>query len=93
MCTFVNSNLMMNKYMKRGLVLLIAGIALILLGYYLKDTELMKYGWAMIVGYLLFGIGVLYILYSLIRKIDRSAILEERALEHEKQEHEHDVKK
>jgi hypothetical protein len=70
---------MMNKYMKRGLALLAAGIALIFLGYYLKDTELMKYGWAMIIGYLFFGIGVLYVLYSLIRKIDRNAILEERA--------------
>ena len=79
--------------MKRGLALLVVGIALILLGYYLKDTELMKYGWAMIIGYVLFGVGVLYILYSLIRKIDRSAILEERALEHEKEAQEHGMKK
>jgi len=82
----------MNKYMKRGLGLLIAGIGLILLGYYLKDTEIMKYGWAMIIGYLLFGIGVLYILYSLIRKIDRSALLEERAIEQEKEEHDHETR-
>ena len=81
----------MNKYMKRGLALLIAGIGLILLGYYLKDTEIMKYGWAMIIGYLLFGIGVLYIFYSLIRKIDRSALLEERAIEQEKEENGHEV--
>lgn len=70
---------MMNKYLKRGIIFFIAGIGLILLGYYLKDTELMKYGWAMIIGYLAFGAGVLYILYSLIRKIERRSILEERA--------------
>ncbi len=69
----------MNKYLKRGIIFFIAGIGLILLGYYLKDTELMKYGWAMIIGYLAFGAGVLYILYSLIRKIERRSILEERA--------------
>ena len=76
----------MNKYMKRGFLLVIAGVALILLGYYLKDTEVMKYGWAMIIGYLFFGAGVLYIVYSLIRKIDRSALLEERAEKEEEEE-------
>ena len=75
---------MINKYMKRGLLLSLAGIALILFGYYLKDTELMKYGWAMIIGYIGFGVGFLYIVYSLIRKIDRRAILEERAEEAER---------
>ena len=70
---------MINKYLKRGLLLSIAGIALILFGYYLKDTEMMKYGWAMIIGYIAFGLGFLYIVYSLIRKIDRRAILEERS--------------
>ena len=78
----------MNKFMRRGLLLFVAGVALILFGYYLKDTELMKYGWAMIIGYLAFGAGVLYIIYSLIRKIDRSAILEERAEEAERIENE-----
>ena len=77
---------MINKYMKRGLLLLLAGIALILFGYYLKDTELMKYGWAMIIGYIAFGLGFLYILYSLIRKIDRRAIMQGRADEADKEE-------
>ena len=72
---------MINKYMKRGLWLFLAGIGLIILGYYLKDTELMKYGWAMIIGYLAFGAGVLYIIYSMIRKIERRSILKERAEE------------
>ena len=72
--------------MKRGLWLFIAGVALILFGYYLKDTELFKYGWAMIIGYIGFGAGVLYILYSLIRKIDRRALMQERADEADKEE-------
>ena len=72
---------MRNKYMKRGLALFAAGVALILLGYYLKDTELMKYGWAMIIGYLAFGVGVLYIVYSLMRKIERRSLLNDRAEE------------
>lgn len=72
--------------MKRGLWLFIAGVALILFGYYLKDTELMKYGWAMIIGYIGFGLGILYILYSLIRKIDRRALMKGRALEAENEE-------
>jgi hypothetical protein len=72
---------MQNKYMKRGLALFAAGVALILLGYYLKDTELMKYGWAMIIGYLAFGVGVLYIVYSLMRKIERRSLLNDRAEE------------
>ena len=74
---------MRNRYMKRGLLFFIAGIALIILGYYLKESELMKYGWAMIIGYIAFGAGVLYIIYSLIRKIERRSILKERAQEAE----------
>lgn len=77
---------MINKYLKRGLLLFLAGVALILFGYYLKDTELMKYGWAMIIGYIAFGLGFLYIIYSLIRKIERRGILEHRADEAEKLE-------
>ena len=69
--------------MKRGLLFFIAGIALIILGYYLKESELMKYGWAMIIGYIAFGAGVLYIIYSLIRKIERRSILKERSQEAE----------
>ena len=72
---------MRNKYMRRGLALFATGVALILLGYYLKDTELMKYGWAMIIGYLAFGLGVLYIVYSLMRKIERRSLLNDRAEE------------
>ena len=79
--------------MKRGLILFVAGLGLILFGYYLKDTELMKYGWAMIIGYIAFGLGFLYILYSLIRKIDRQAIMEERADEADRVENEEETRK
>ena len=71
----------MNKYMRRGFWLVILGIAFVLLGYYLMDDGTFKYGWAMIAGVVVFGIGFLTIIYSLMRKIERKAILEERASE------------
>ena len=70
---------MMNKYMRRGIWLILIGVAFNLLGYYLMEEDLFKYGWAMITGVVAFGIGFLFILYSLIRKMDRRAILNERA--------------
>jgi hypothetical protein len=75
---------MMNKYMRRGLWLILIGIAFNLLGYYLMEGDVFKYGWSMIIGTVAFGVGFLNILYSLIRKIDRKAILDERAGEPEK---------
>lgn len=75
---------MRNKYMRRGILLLLAGIGLIALGYYLMETELMKYGWAMIIGYIAFGAGFLWILYSLMRKIERKSHLNQRAEEADK---------
>jgi hypothetical protein len=44
----------------------------------------LKYGWMMILGVLFFGTGFLYILYSLIRKVEHSSILEERASKRKK---------
>lgn len=70
--------------MIRGLLLFLGGIALIGIGYYLKDIVLLQYSWAMIIGYIAFGLGVLYIIYSLIRKIDRRSLLKDRAEEREK---------
>jgi hypothetical protein len=70
---------MRNKYMRRGFVLLLAGIGLNVLGLYFQQQDLDVYKWAMGIGTLLFGAGFLFILYSLIRKVDRAAILEERA--------------
>ncbi|WP_411273090.1 signal peptidase [Daejeonella sp.] len=76
---------MLNKYMRRGIVLIIIGVAFVLLGYYLMEEELFKYGWSMIIGTVAFGAGFLYILYSLIRKMDRKAILDNRAAEPEQE--------
>lgn len=69
--------------MRRGLWLILIGIAFNLLGYYLMSGDVFKYGWAMITGTLAFGIGFLLVIYSLIRKMDRNALLEERAGETE----------
>ncbi len=75
----------MNKYMRRGLWLLLAGVLFNLVGWFIMDEELeingwrVKYGWAMIIGVLLFGAGFLYVFYSLIRKVERNSIIEERS--------------
>lgn len=74
---------MRNKYLRRGIWLIFLGVALILLGYYLMGVEIYKYGWAMVSGTLVFGFGFLSVIYSLIRKMDRKAILKERAEEAE----------
>ncbi len=76
----------MNKYMRRGIWLILIGVAFNLLGYYLMAEDLFKYGWAMITGTLAFGVGFLFILYSLIRKMDRRALLNERASDTEENE-------
>ncbi len=69
--------------MRRGIWLILIGIAFNLLGYYLMEEDIIKYGWAMITGTLAFGIGFLLVLYSLIRKMDRKAILDDRASDSE----------
>lgn len=76
-------NFMRNKYMRRGIWLILIGIAFNLLGYYLMEEDIFKYGWAMISGTVAFGTGFLFVLYSLMRKMDRNAILEDRASESE----------
>lgn len=77
---------MRNKYMRRGILLMLVGVAFTLLGYYIMDNEDFKYGWAMIIGVSAFGIGFLSFIYSLIRKVERKAILEERAADAAEQE-------
>lgn len=67
--------------MSKGLILLILGVLLNVLGYFIKGNDLGHYGWAMIIGTVLFGVGFLLVFYSLVRKFERQAILEERALE------------
>lgn len=69
--------------MRRGIWLILIGVAFILLGYYLMEEDIFKYGWSMIIGTVAFGVGFLNIIYSLIRKMDRNAILENRAADEE----------
>ncbi|WP_374165701.1 hypothetical protein [Arcticibacter sp. MXS-1] len=76
----------MNKYLKRGLFLIIPGVALNILGYVIKRNDWGLYGWAMIGGTVLFGIGFLMVFYSLVRKVEYSGLIEERAAEAEKKE-------
>ena len=71
--------------MRRGIWLILIGVALNLLGYYLMGEEIYNYGWAMVIGTIAFGFGFLSVIYSLIRKMDRSAILRERAEEAEEE--------
>ena len=70
--------------MLKGLLLLLLGVLFNILGFFIKEKELGYYGWAMIIGTVLFGIGFLLIFYSLVRKVERQAILEERAAEADK---------
>jgi len=75
---------MRNKYVRRGVLLLLLGIGLNLLGYYLMNEEIFSYAWAMIIGTLLFGTGFLLVIYGLMRRIDRASIMEERQADAEK---------
>ncbi|MFC6099943.1 signal peptidase [Olivibacter domesticus] len=68
----------MNKYLKRGIGITLVGIALIVLGMYLKRVESGLYGITLIVGVVTFGVGFVTIVYSLIRKIERQSILDTR---------------
>jgi len=68
-----------NKYMRRGLWLILIGIAFNFLGYYLMEAEEFKYGWAMVIGTVAFGLGFLLVIYSLMRKLDRKALLKGRS--------------
>ena len=65
--------------MRRGLWLILVGIAFNFLGYYLMEEEEFKYGWAMVIGTVAFGVGFLLVIYSLIRKMDRSALMKGRS--------------
>ncbi len=71
---------MKNRFVRKGVISLVIGIALNILGYSLKDNGSELYGWAMIVGTVLFGIGFLLIFYSLVRKVEYKGIKEEREI-------------
>ncbi len=70
---------MNTKYVCSGILLFLAGIAMITLGYLIRENNWGKYGWALILGVLLLGGSFLLFLYSLIRKMDYQALKEERS--------------
>lgn len=72
--------------MRRGLVMVAVGVGLNIVGYSIKRNEFENYGWAMIIGTILFGVGFLFIFYSFVRKVEYKGILEERAVVAEKKE-------
>lgn len=69
----------MNKYLLRGLILILVAIGIGIWSVYLQEQDLSYFRWPMIVAVVIFGVGFLFIIYSLIRKIERRSILDERA--------------
>lgn len=63
---------------------MLLGIAFNALGWAIRVNDWGLYGWAMIIGTILFGLGFLSVFYGLVRKIERQSILEERAAAAEK---------
>lgn len=71
-------SLVMNKYLLRGIIGTVSGLALCSLGLYLMDDDSSTYKWILMLGVAVFGLGFLTIVYSLIRKIERHSLLDER---------------
>ena len=74
----------MNKYLRKGLREIIIGVVLVILGYYLMEQRSNWFKLAMLVGVIAFSIGVLTLIYRMIRKVDRNAIMEMREESHKK---------
>ncbi|WP_312185481.1 signal peptidase [Sphingobacterium sp.] len=74
----------MNKYLRKGLREIIIGTVLVILGYYLMEQRSNWYKLAMFVGVIVFSIGFLTLIYRMIRKVDRNAIIEMREEAHKK---------
>jgi hypothetical protein len=68
----------MNKYLRKGLREIIIGVLLVILGYYLMEQRSNWYKPAMLIGVITFSIGFLTLIYRMIRKVDRNAIIEMR---------------
>lgn len=68
----------MNKYLLRGIIGTALGLALCMFGLYLMDADFPGYKWILVIGVVAFGFGFLTIIYSLIRKIERRSLLDER---------------
>lgn len=75
----------MNKYLLRGLIYTVTGLACCAWGYALMAGDHLIYKWVMIAGVIIFGMGFLTVVYSFIRKIERQSIIEERK-EHQAKE-------
>ncbi len=59
--------------------MVLTGLALGFLGWFLKTNTGFVYGWAMIAGVVIFGVGFLTVVYSLIRSVEYHSIMEERS--------------
>ncbi|MGV3760905.1 signal peptidase [Parapedobacter sp.] len=68
----------MNKYLLRGIIGTASGLALGMLGLYLMRGGFLGYKWILVFGVIVFGVGFLTIVYSLIRKIERKSLLDGR---------------
>ncbi|ULT28414.1 signal peptidase [Sphingobacterium sp. E70] len=77
----------MNKYLRKGLREIIIGVLLVILGYYLMEQRSNWYKLAMLVGVITFSIGFLTLIYRMIRKVDRNAIIEMRGEAHKEDIH------
>ncbi|GAA4176033.1 MULTISPECIES: signal peptidase [Sphingobacterium] len=80
----------MNKYLRKGLREIIIGVLLVILGYYLMEQRSNWYKLAMLVGVITFSIGFLTLIYRMIRKVDRNAIIEMRGEAHKEDIHKKD---
>ena len=76
----------MNKYLRKGLREIIIGTLLVSLGYYLMEQRSNWYKVAMLVGVIIFSMGILTLIYRMIRKVDRNSIMEMREGVHKKKE-------
>lgn len=74
----------MNKYLRKGIREIIIGVILVILGYYLMEQRSNWYKLAMLIGVIVFSIGFLTLIYRMIRKVDRNAIIEMREELHKK---------
>ncbi|WP_286860298.1 signal peptidase [Sphingobacterium sp. UBA7625] len=77
----------MNKYLRKGLREIIIGTLFVILGYYLMEQRSNWYKLTMIIGVITFGIGVLTLIYRMIRKVDRDALIEMREEAHKEEIH------
>ena len=74
----------MNKYLRKGIREIIIGVVLVRGGYYLMEQRSNWYKLAMLIGVIVFSVGFLTLIYRMIRKVDRDALMEMREEGHKK---------